>query len=1850
MAAETWIKQNKSQTDQNYYAAYQLTRNFGSSAAIAEVINLKPDERKNLSNFVVGFAENEFKKFVQNVISDQRTDLQESIAQYFSYSEVSSQLDATVNDQWLDGLIQHFASNTYGNTDSQGDYIIQGSYNSAIFIPHSQGNFFVEDGLLRKSSELALYADKIRILGLGSPTNYLSLNRQYSVSLNSMVRVLTGNDDIVTHLQISEDKVGDEIDALQYRLDHFLDVAGDLKKWVETIDSGLLHDLNGYLRDDFLILGGSSKDQFAKFFNEVNPMGYYFPDGHENVLLSNLTTDQFGDWIDGDWDSNIIWGKEGNDVLRGYGDIFGDRLIGGSGWDILDGGEGDQDEASYEDSPNGIRVEHTRRYSGSDAYEVQDGFGQTDVLVDIEKVSGSNHNDFFKGGYGTDIFYGRKGDDYFEGGGGKDFLHGGDDQDTLKGGSGDDLLEGDAGNDKLYGEGDWDTIYGGSGNDYIEGNAGQDKLFGEGDDDEIYGGIGNDTIEGGGGKDKLYGGDDNDEIYGNVKFWKWDWQNDTQEQNGSNQGSPAEASFSVAGLSLLAEANFSPLASVEKSSTLLSQLTEANFDADSDDIIYGGNGNDLIDGDLGDDSLYGDAGDDIIYGGFGSDVIYGGTGDDKLNGAEDNDVISGGDGVDYLFGKQGADELKGDLGSDKLFGGTGNDTLSGGSEDDELWGEDGNDTINGDAGNDLIYGGEDNDILSGGLDNDRIYGEGGDDRISGDEGNDLLFGQDGNDTINGGTGDDLLEAGDGTDILNGGDGSDRLFGQNDNDILNGDAGDDFLDGGDGADKLFGSDGNDQILGQAGNDVLFGNAGNDTIDGGAGSDYLEGNDGNDTLNGGADTDTIYGNDGNDTLNGDAGNDTLFGGAGNDRINGGADVDMVSYLTSPDGVVVNLDERTTYRNDRQFNANNAITPDNPAAYYTDLEANFVMNPGSAADGYGNTDTLIDLENITGSQFADVLIGNDRHNLIFGMGGDDLLIGGAGNDTFYGGNGSDTVSYRRSSSGVNVNLETSNASDGDGGSDRIFDTENIVGSRFNDTLTGNAQDNVITAGAGNDSIFGGAGNDTLYGETGNDTVSGGIGNDTLYGNLGDDTLNGDVGDDLGYGGAGNDLLNGGEGSDRLWGDQGNDSLTGGIGNDWLDGGIGNDTLNGNDGDDQLFGQGGDDWLDGGAGTDRLLGGDGTDQLFGQAGNDTLDGGLGNDQLWGGDGNDTLNGQAGDDLLDGGAGNDVLLGSEGSDQLFGQAGDDSLDGGLGNDQLWGSDGNDILNGQAGDDLLDGGTGNDVLWGGVGNDRLLGQSGDDSLDGGLGNDQLWGGAGDDTLAGSSGYDRFYINRGEGSDTILDFTGVGRGTNPAPYLIPEIDTIVFSGADLIAKNLLLSQTSSDLVITFEDIADTTVTLQNFALENLDNHHTATGASVTVGNILFDGDRTIQDSFDVINAEANPTQVSRPNFVTFLNDRDNRTNGFDNSDDVINGQGGNDILRGLSGNDTLRGGEGNDILLGGFGNDFLNGQWGDDYLDGGEGSDRLRGGEGSDYLLGSFGNDILAGEAGNDRLVGGGGQDLFIVRRGDGADTIVDFDGAGPGTDPTQQIINEFDILKFEGIGLIAQNLLLTQTEFNFESGTSLVITFEGITDVSVTLNHFTLENLDNLPNRTLDGQVIGNALFQFDGDNVIRDSFDIFDADWTLNQVLNANTVTFLNDLDNEVSGFDWSDDVINGQGGNDILTGWSGNDILRGGLGNDVLLGGLGNNILTGNAGSDLFVLELGGFNLVNDFTLGEDFIGLGDGLTFDQLQIEQGVGVNAGSTTIKAIGDDSVWMSLKGVQANALTTEMFFPASSFYQPSTLG
>jgi Ca2+-binding RTX toxin-like protein len=222
--------------------------------------------------------------------------------------------------------------------------------------------------------------------------------------------------------------------------------------------------------------------------------------------------------------------------------------------------------------------------------------------------------------------------------------------------------------------------------------------------------------------------------------------------------------------------------------------------------------------------------------------------------------------------------------------------------------------------------------------------------------------------------------------------------------------------------------------------------------------------------------------------------------------------------------------------------------------------------------------------------------------------------------------------------------------------------------------------------------------------------------------------------------------------------------------------------------------------------------------------------------------------------------------------------------------------------------------------------------------------------------------------------------------------------------------------------------------------------------------------------------------------------------------------------------------------------------------------------------------------------VHSIIRGSGTTTIANFKGIGRGVNPSAAVLADADILKLSGIGLSARSMKLTQV------GNDVEVTFDGITDTKIILQNLLLDELDNLTKAT--GASVDFSNIIFDGETAPFDSFDVLDSDRQLNTVFNPNSVTFLNDRNNNTKGRDNSNDVINGLGGDDILDGLGGDDLLRGGTGNDRLFGGSGNDTLQGDEGNDqLFggdgndVLEGGANNDQLDGGGGNDFINGGDG-----------------------------------------------------------
>lgn len=311
--------------------------------------------------------------------------------------------------------------------------------------------------------------------------------------------------------------------------------------------------------------------------------------------------------------------------------------------------------------------------------------------------------------------------------------------------------------------------------------------------------------------------------------------------------------------------------------------------------------------------------------------------------------------------------------------------------------------------------------------------------------------------------------------------------------------------------------------------------------------------------------------------------------------------------------------------------------------------------------------DIRNGTAS--ADTIVGRAGNDQLSGLGGNDRLNGGINTDRLDGGTGTDTADYSNivlggttyigATAGVNIHLDIAGVQNtGGAGLDTLVSIEDLIGTNFNDRLTGNGGNNVLSGLNGNDILVGNGGADQLFGGNGNEYLNGGTGNDVLNGGAGIDYADYTNGSNQGQAFIG--ATSGVTVDLNMIGQQN----TGGAGLDTLVG-IENinatnfdDILIGNVSNNKLLGKGGDDFLDGLFGNDTLDGGDGNDKLLGYFGNDTLNGENGNDTLNGENDNDTLNGGSGDDTLIGGGGADHLTGGAGQNVFVYQELSDSLAG----------------------------------------------------------------------------------------------------------------------------------------------------------------------------------------------------------------------------------------------------------------------------------------------------------------------------------------------------------------------------------------------------------------------------------------------------------------------------------------------------------------------------------------------------------------------------------------------------------------
>ncbi len=913
-------------------------------------------------------------------------------------------------------------------------------------------------------------------------------------------------------------------------------------------------------------------------------------------------------------------------------------------------------------------------------------------------------------------------------------------------------------------------------------------------------------------------------------------------------------------------------------------------------------------------------------------------------------------------------------------------------------------------------------------------------------------------------------------------------------------------------------------------------------------FLTGSATADSLEGGAGNDTLAGLGSADRLTGGAGNDALIGGAGADTLDGGTGIDSVLY----------------YRDGGQ----QGIVAD--------------LGTGMVQDSFGEIDTLVSIERLYGTDFADTINGGDAAEFlaggsgddsIDGRGGDDTLIGHDGNDTLTGGTGLDQVAYyiEAGGNGVVVNLQTGTATDTWGATDRLVSIERVDGSAFGDTLIGSdAIGEWLFGQDGNDSLNSGAGNDTLVGGAGRDTLVGGAGEDQLSYSHESGTFGVLVNLETGaatdsYGSA--DSVSGFE---RVYGTGYGDTL------------IGSDSRG-----DYLFGRDGNDSILGGANG-------GIDSLIGDAGNDTLDGGAGIDQVMYFLETGSLGAVV--DLAAGTArdtwGNtdtlrniEYVLGSNNGDTLLGSSTPD--------ERFFGEGGNDYIDGRDGNNLIFSGDGNDTIVVGT----TIADTRDTIVIDGTGTKTILGGR------AATAYDHHIVFEIDEAVTVNLATGIATSASMRTDFSAALHFLEVGGT--MHDDLLIGGNAAhDYLEWF---------CGNQGNDTL-NGGSGTGdtviydSEVEVGSFNFDlGRREVGTQGCVVNLQTGVATDTFGDTDTLINIDAVRATRYG---DQLTGSTENNAFWGLAGSDTIDGGAGSDrihygedsvtggiagvtvnlqtgVAIDGFGaHDLLTsieevyatdqadwvlggaeanrlfGYLGNDTLSGATGADVILGGGGDDSILGGADNDELWGEAGNDTIDGGTGTDIVryvddvsgivadlsagTVRDGSGAqDTLIGVEWlhASRHADWVRGDAQTNQILGYEG----------NDTLDGAEGNDTIVA---GAGDDSVLGGSGDDELWGEAGNDTIDGGEGADAVRYLSaaagitadlGDGTVLDGMDGTDLLISVEGLYG--------------SGFA---DRMTGSQGADSLRGMAGNDTLMGGGSNDLLMGGEGDDWLEGSEGDD--------------------------------------------------------------------------------------
>jgi len=807
-------------------------------------------------------------------------------------------------------------------------------------------------------------------------------------------------------------------------------------------------------------------------------------------------------------------------------------------------------------------------------------------------------------------------------------------------------------------------------------------------------------------------------------------------------------------------------------------------------------------------------------------------------------------------------------------------------------------------------------------------------------------------------------------------------------------------------------------------LKIGSGGADSLSAGPGQDVVQGLGGDDTLSGLL---------GNDQLLGGDGNDVLIGGPGNDTLNGGNGTDTASYVTAPAGVTVNLGL--------------AGAQNTTGAW---------------------TDTLISIENVTGSDWSDTLRGHGGANVLTGGGEGDDLDGAGGADVFVYLDPTDSVAGARDRirtfqsgidkidlSAVNPTLVTwSSVSDSSGsytlvlvqtptGPMEIRVDGSVVQADFiapgafpPNTVTGTAAADILVGTPNVDLMFGLDGNDQINGDASDDTLDGGAGADSLRGNAGDDTYIVERNTDaiIELAGEGTDTVQSNVGfilpaevenlvligTDPIAG-TGNglaNAITGNSAANVLNGGAGADSLSGGGGNDTYYVDNAGDVVTeiSGVGTD-LVRSTVTFTLADFVENLTLDGsadidGTGNslvNTIFGTSGNNLLNGLGGADTMRGLAGNDIYVVDNIGDKVLELA----------------DEGTDTVQSSVGLTLL--ANVENLTLTGAANINGAGNVLDNALTGNSGANLLNGLAGADTMNGGDGNDTYIVDNA--LDTAVESSAAG-GTDTVQSAVTftlgiHIENLTLTGAAAIngTGNTLANDLNG-----------------NNAANVLDGGAGADDMRGGGGNDLYlvdhSGDLTIETGStggtDTVQTALSWTLGAFVENLVLTGVA--AVNGAGNDlANTLTGNGASNLLNGATGADTMNGGDGDDTyVVDNLGDQAVEASavGGTDLVQSsvsftlgnnvenltltGSASANGTGNALANTINGNTGSNILDGKAGADTMRGGNGNDIYVV---DNAGDVVSESSATGGTDTVQSAItltlgNNVENLTLTGAGAV----------------------------------------------------------------------------------------------------------------------------------------------------------------------------------------------------------------------------------------------